>query len=77
MKFRSGNRFIWGEHFALDDEYLSHWTNSTETSASERETIRSRVRASLHFLNIAHSVDIPGGGVVEVADCEVNCAGHS
>jgi hypothetical protein len=48
----------WGLHFALQDRYLQKWDNGSETTAAEREVIRTRIRASLEYMHVPYTIDV-------------------
>jgi hypothetical protein len=58
-RVRRGDKLAWTEHFALNDRYLLHWSDGVETSAEERDVVRDRIHASLKYLRITHTLDVP------------------
>jgi len=56
---KEGNKLSRGLHFALDDRYITVWSDGSRTSVEERRTIRYRVLVSLKYMNISYTVDLP------------------
>jgi hypothetical protein len=54
----SGGKFKRGLHLALEDHSLAKWDDGSETTAEEREAIRTRIHASLEYMGIPHTMDL-------------------